>query len=309
MATLDYELLDVFTDIPLAGNPLAVFPEAAGLSDARMQRIAAELNLSETVFVTDGQPATGRYTVRIMTPATELPFAGHPTIGTAVALARRAGAREATTLTLVEGVGPVQVQVEPGAADTGRAVLTAPAPPAPVPTDVDGDTAAAVLGVEPQALAGAPRAWSAGVPFLCVPLASRATLDAIRLDTGRWQAALADGPAPHVYAYWLAGEDLPRVHARMFAPAMGIAEDPATGAAAVAFAGELVTRLGAEESALHATIHQGEALGRPSRLELEVDVSGAASGRCGSAVRRWRSAAAACGCRRRWATAEGNYPA
>jgi len=278
MPTLDYELLDVFTDTPLAGNPLAVFLEAAGLSDARMRRIAAELNLSETVFVTDGQPAAGRYTVRIMTPATELPFAGHPTLGTAVALARRAGARQTIRLTLVEGVGPVQVQVEPGPADTGRALLTAPAPPEPVPTDVDGETTAAVLGVEPEALAAAPRAWSGGVPFLCVPLASRAALDAARVDTGRWQAALADSPAPHVYAYCLAGDDPPRVHARMFAPAMGIAEDPATGAAAVAFAGELVTRLGAQETTLHATIHQGEALGRPSRLELEVDVSGGGIG-------------------------------
>ena len=115
MKKLHYKLLDVFTDTPFAGNPLAVFPEAAGLTGAQMQRIAAELNLSESVFVVDRDAAAGRYTVRIMTPGTELPFAGHPTIGTAVALASEAGATAGVTLELVEVIGPVPVTVEPGA--------------------------------------------------------------------------------------------------------------------------------------------------------------------------------------------------
>lgn len=276
MTTLAYTLVDVFTETPLAGNPVAVFGDAGGLPVELMQAIAAELNLSETVFVTAADADAGRYTVRIMTPATELPFAGHPTIGTAVALARRAGSAEVATIELAEAIGAVAVTVEPSGPRGGRARFTAPRPPAAIDNPVAADTAAGVLGLDPGAIAAAPRSWSAGVPFLFVPVASRQALASIRLDGAGWQRHLADTPAPHVYAYWLAPGAPGEVHARMFAPAMGIAEDPATGAGAVALAGELAARLGVADGRIRATIHQGEAVGRPSRLELEARVAAGA---------------------------------
>jgi len=276
MNTLDYTLLDVFSDKPLAGNPLAVFPHAGDLPADLMQRIAAELNLSETVFVTAADPAGGRYTVRIMTPASELPFAGHPTIGTAVALAMGAGAGEALSVELTEPIGPVSVAVEITGTDGGRARFTAPQTPARVDNPISRATAAALLELDPADVVTAPRSWSAGVPFLCVPVASAGALEAVRLDTAVWERLIAPAAAPHVYAYWLPEHDPGQVHARMFAPAMGITEDPATGAAAIAFSGELAARLGVADGRLDAAIHQGAAVGRPSRLELEARVAGGA---------------------------------
>lgn len=277
---LRYKLLDVFTDTPLSGNPLAVFTNADHLSREQMQRIAAELNLSETVFITAADTAAGRYGIRIMTPTTELPFAGHPTIGTAVALACGESASAARNIELVESVGPVSVRVDPAGTRAGRAWFTAPRLPEPVDNPVERSVAAALLGLDAGQLEERnARSGSAGVPFLFVPVLSPEALAATRLDHGVWESHLAASPAPHVYAYCVTALDPLEIHARMFAPAMGIVEDPATGAAAVAFALELVQLLGWRKGELAAIIHQGEAMGRPPRLELGIAVSSGAVSR------------------------------
>lgn len=278
MGRLSYRLLDVFTQTPLAGNPLAVFPDAAGLSGELMQRIAAELNLSETVFVTEGDAASRRYAVRIMTPKTELPFAGHPTIGTAVALADPlAGQEKSLGVQLIEPIGAIDLQVELESPGIGTARFVAPATPRRLETGASREDVAALLGLELEAVRpGAPRAWSAGVPFLCVGLTSADALAAIAFSSRIWQERFAREPAPHIYAYHVGAKAPEEARARMFAPAMGIAEDPATGAAAVAFAGELAVVTGTSDGHLRSAIRQGESMGRPSRLSLEVEVAAGA---------------------------------
>lgn len=270
----DYLLLDVFTDRLFGGNQLAVFTQASGLTTDTMQAVARELNLSETVFVLPAE-AGGDARLRIFTPGMELPFAGHPTIGAAIALA---GTISSSTIVFEEAAGLVPVTLNadgPGV----RAMLTSPKPPAPVPADLTAEGAAAVLGLAPDALASLPLAYSAGVPFLFVPVASLAVLNALTLDIARWRQHLAATAAPHVVALWMddwnTGLD---VHMRMFAPLMGIAEDPATGAAAAACAGLLVDRQRPADGIRRWTIHQGHAMGRPSTIYLEADVDGGRPG-------------------------------
>lgn len=249
---IDYEVMDVFTERRFAGNPLAVVPDASGLDAAAMQTIAREFNLSETAFVVPtGSP--GRFGLRIFTPAVELPFAGHPTIGTALALAMRdPGLSE---LVLHEGVGDVPVRIH-----EGRATLTSPKSPAPVAT-ADRGAVARSLGVDESLLHGIS-GWSAGVPFTCVELGEVAQLAAVALDLAAWRELLAATQAPSLYVYAPDGEDGRRLRARMFAPSMGVDEDPATGAAAAALAG----RLGPGSY----LIEQGVEMGRPSRIFLDV---------------------------------------
>ena len=247
---IDYLVLDVFTIRPLAGNPLAVVPDAAGLEGPLMQQIARELNLSETAFVTAGS-APDRLRLRMFTPTRELPFAGHPTIGTALGLA--ALGRIGSTVIFEEDVGPVPVTLA-----GGRATLESPRLPAPVEAAGAAD-AAAVLGL-PRSRVMEVAGWSAGVPFACVRVGAAADLAAVRFDHAAWRRAMADGPAPSVYAY--AVIDAQTVRARMFAPAMGVAEDPATGAAATALAGALGPG--------RFVLHQGVEMGRPSVIHLEV---------------------------------------
>lgn len=270
---LSYVLVDVFTDTPFGGNPLAVFTAAEGLSDGEMQAIARELNLSETTFV--APPPTGEegHSVRIFTPLSELPFAGHPTIGTALVLHDLVGG---TRIVLHEKIGPVPVRILAGA--TPRAVLSSPRMPERIADAPPAALLARLLGLEPgDVLDGAlaPACCSGGVPFTFVPVRDRAALARIRLDGALWQAEIADGPAPHLYALtmedWSADTVLA---ARMFAPAMGIAEDPATGVAAVALAAYLAGLRDLAEGESRFAIRQGEDMGRPSLVELSVDVSG-----------------------------------
>jgi trans-2,3-dihydro-3-hydroxyanthranilate isomerase len=285
--TLDFVLTDVFTDRPFGGNPLAVFPRVRDFADETMQAIARELNLSETTFVFPPAEAGVTCTVRIFTPGTELPFAGHPTIGTALVLeavgalaeaphVRRAGDGE-TEIVLGEGVGPVPVRLTRGAGGV-RAVLTSPRLPARVGSVPSPEVMARLLGLPVETLAGAalPAAgWSAGVPFLFIPLRNREALARIRLDGATWAAHLRDSETPHVVALALADPARGRaLDMRMFAPAMGIAEDPATGAAAVAVAGLLTERQRPPAGTTRWLIRQGFDMGRPSLIELEGDVAG-----------------------------------
>lgn len=267
----DYLLLDVFTDQRFGGNQLAVFPHADGLSDATMQAVARELNLSETVFA-HAPAGGGDFGLRIFTPGMELPFAGHPTIGAAIALS---SASERSELVLEEAAGPVHVRLE---TRDGRrfATLTSPKLAQALAVDIAREAAAATVGLPPAALAPvAPAAYSAGVPFLFVPVGSLEDLANVRLDLAQWRRHVADSAAPHVVALWIddwrAGSE---AHMRMFSPPMGIVEDPATGAAAAALAGLFLDQQAPGDGLRRWTIRQGEFMGRPSRIHLEADIVG-----------------------------------
>lgn len=276
---LRFHTLDVFTDRVFGGNPLAVFPDGRGVDDATMQRIARELNLSETVFVLPPDDAAHARRLRIFTPAAELPFAGHPTVGTAFLLAALGEvplSGDETRIVFEEGVGPVPVRIRARGGAPVFAELTAARLPETGPPPPPRAELAALLGLaEDDLLDGewAPGGASCGVPFLFVTLRGREALGRARLDPARWESLLAGWWAPSVYVLSrdpeLPGSD---VRARMFAPAMGIAEDPATGGAAAALAGYLAARSPRQEGTLRWTVEQGFEMGRPSILRVEADV-------------------------------------
>lgn len=273
-----YHTLDVFTDRVFGGNPLAVFPDGRGLDDATMQRVARELNLSETVFVLPPDAPGLTRSIRIFTPAAELPFAGHPTVGTAMLVAELDGgpADGEVTVVLGERVGPVPVRVTFRGGRAVDAELTAAIPPRHVWTPPSPVELAALVSLEPGDVLAAPlspAAWTAGEPFLFVPVRGRAAVGRARLDTARWQATLADAPARHVVVIAAEGELAGSTHRmRMFAPALGIAEDPATGGAAAALGGYLASHLpSGEAGTLRWTVEQGFEMGRPSILRVEAD--------------------------------------
>lgn len=277
MSTLAFHTLDVFTERAYTGNPLAVVLDADGLKDWQMQRIASEFNLSETVFVCAPRTPGALATARIFTPARELPFAGHPTVGSACLLAELglvpAGAPR---LVLDEGVGPVAVELRHEAGQPWFAQLTAAVAPETRPWDGDFAELAAVLGLEPEALnseAEVPRQASCGNPFLVVPVQQPELLAAIRFDSQRARALLAGGWAHAIYVY-ARGYEGGELRARMFAPDLGVAEDPATGSAAVAIAGALALEAAPPEADLRWTIHQGVEMGRASQLYAEASKRG-----------------------------------
>ena len=276
MTTLAFHTLDVFTEQAYAGNPLAVVLDADALGTAQMQRIASEFNLSETVFVCAPRTPGALATARIFTPARELPFAGHPTVGIACLLAELglvpAGAPR---LVLDEGVGAVAVELRREAGKPWFAQLTTAVAPETRPWDGDPAELAAVLGLEADALhlAGErPRQASCGNPFLLVPLRQPELLSSIAFDVQRGRALLAGqwGHAYYVYARGYEGE----LRARMFAPDLGVAEDPATGSAAVALAGALALEAPEPDADLRWTLHQGVEMGRPSQLYAEASKRG-----------------------------------
>jgi trans-2,3-dihydro-3-hydroxyanthranilate isomerase len=276
-----YLTADVFTDQPFGGNPLAVFPDAQGIPEARMQLVARELNLSETVFVFPPAEAQHTRKVRIFTPTAELPFAGHPTVGTAFVLAAIGAvplAGDETHVVLEEGVGPVPVRIRSAAGRPVFCELTAAKLPEvgpPVPSIAE---LAAVISLEPADLLGppasadAPEAVSCGLPFLCIPLRDRDAVRRARVRLDRWEALLAGAWASELYVF-ARDPELPgsQIRSRMFAPGLGIGEDPATGSATAAFGGYLASRDPRREGTLRWVIEQGFEMGRPSLLHLEVD--------------------------------------
>jgi trans-2,3-dihydro-3-hydroxyanthranilate isomerase len=223
-----YHVVDVFTQQPLEGNPLAVFSDARGLDAATMQQIARELNLSETTFVLPADSAAAAARVRIFTPASEMQFAGHPTIGTAYVL-RRIGRvpADATEFVFEEGVGLVAVRVESG----GDPMIWLTTPPITKGRTYEHADCARVLGLDPaDLLADVPcEVLSAGNPNLYVAVATADVVDRIRIDATALQALFADEPAP---VCLFAFAPVPNgAYSRMFAPALGVTEDPATGSA------------------------------------------------------------------------------
>lgn len=270
----DYAIYDVFTGDKLAGNPLAVVFDADGLDDKRMQAIAGEFNLSETVFIRPPQNPAHTASLRIFTPGKELPFAGHPTVGAAVALAERQHGEGDFDLVSVleEKVGPVRCAVRLG---TGASFAEFDLPRNSERMDVTLDAqavadalciSAADIGFENHRLS----AWDAGVAYVMVPVRDLSVAGSIRFDPQRWSASPLGTTS--IYVYCRGGVDH-RVsfHARMFAPDLGVAEDPATGSAAAAMSGA-IQHFDALASGHHAlTIEQGVEMGRPSIIHLHIE--------------------------------------
>ncbi|HEU4722428.1 MAG TPA: PhzF family phenazine biosynthesis protein [Gemmatimonadaceae bacterium] len=272
---------DVFTDTPFGGNPLAVFPDARGIPEHRLQDVAREFNLSETTFVFPASDQAHTRRVRIFTPGTELAFAGHPTVGTAHVLAAIGEiplSGESTRIVLEELVGPVPVTIR---ADGGRPVyceLTAAKVPEEGPPPPAREALARVLGLEPADLLDgdwSPRAWTCGVPYLFVPVRDRAAVARSRVDTEAWERTLAGTWAPEIFVFAREGERAGSdLHGRMYAPVFGIAEDPATGSAAAALAGYLARRDARRDGTLRWRLEQGFEMKRPSILDIEADLAG-----------------------------------
>lgn len=264
MRRLPFLWVDVFTDRPLAGNPLCVVLAADSLSAAEMQAIARETNLSETTFVLPPTRPSATYRVRIFTPGGELPFAGHPTLGTAAALVHT-GRAAAGALVQESAAGLTPVECPPG----GPVRLRAPAAHlagAPDPAAVAG-----ALGVPAAAVTAfglRPEVWTAGISHLLVPVDSPEALASLHPDPERVSALCRTTGAVGVYPLTLlrAGAGA-AARARLFAPLYGVAEDPATGSAAC-LVGPYLER----HQRLPATAfwyEQGVEMGRPSRLQVE----------------------------------------
>lgn len=272
-----YVTADVFTDRMFGGNPVAVVLDAAGLSMAQMQALASEFNYSETTFVLPPRDPSHTAQVRIFTPRAELPFAGHPNVGTAFVLAREAAARgEAVPsdgYVFEETAGLVSVRLLRGANDAVvGAELTAPEPLSRR-SEIKAERAAACLSLTAADLrtdAHTPQVISVGLPFLVVELASRDALRRARPNLSAYAEVLPLDGADAVYAYTreAAGQDGDEVgcdlQARMFSPLDGIVEDPATGSATAATAALLAELQGAGELSLR--VGQGVDMGRPSLL-------------------------------------------
>lgn len=273
-----FVIADVFSATPFGGNQLAVFPDAQGLSPRAMQALAREFNFAETTFVLP--PADKRHAarVRIFTPKAELPFAGHPTVGTACVLAHLRRARGAT-LVLEEGIGPVAVEVKQDGTNLSARFALEQAIERPQETPA-ADHAAAALSLPRDAIV---ETWFAGlgVRFAFVRLVDEKAVDRAALDRGAWATHFASAWASNLYM--VAGDVTPgnKLYVRMFAPALGIDEDPATGSGAAVLAGCLAERVAPEgarsvaRDGMHAwRIAQGIALGRPSAIEAAAEVRG-----------------------------------
>ncbi len=270
--------LDVFTSRPFAGNPLAVVLESEGLDTATMQAVAREFNLSETVFVLPASRPSCRARARIFTPRAELPFAGHPTIGTAVLLARLDGQAGPRELVLEEGVGPVACTAEPLEGARGRASFALAREPEQVGEAEDPAALAAALGLTLDDIGCdgfLPGHWSAGVPFVFVPVHGLEAVERSRPDPKLWDDTFGPDDPSAAYVFCRATvEPGHAFHARMFAPGLGVAEDPATGSAAAAFAGVIARHGGLPDGDHRLAIEQGYEMGRPSVIELALTLQG-----------------------------------
>jgi trans-2,3-dihydro-3-hydroxyanthranilate isomerase len=273
-ATLRFVQVDVFAEQPFGGNQLAVFFDAAALTPEQRQTIAAEMNYAESTFVEPSTLPDADARVRIHTPTRELPFAGHPTLGTAYALVW-AGSTPKASFRLELGVGPLTVVVEPRGTRAALAWMEQPLPRfEPAPTAGLGTLVG--LSDDEVTVPGLPAEYgSAGIPFLYLPVRSLDAVRRARPDAMAMAARLGgrDHPAVLVFTRETESADA-TVHARMFAPLMGVAEDAATGSAAGPLGAYLV-RHGAVpvEPMTRIVVEQGLEMGRPSRLTAEVGVA------------------------------------
>ena len=281
MPSYTYYTTDVFTSRRFGGNQLAVLPNADGLTTEQMQAITREFNYSESTFVLPAADPRHTRRVRIFTPASELPFAGHPTVGTAhvlAAIGEIALTGDETRVVLEEGVGPVPVLIRARDGQPVFCQLTAAQPPEVGPPLPDRAGLASVLSLEEQDLldgAYHPQTVSCGIPFALVPLRNRDAVRRARIRTEPWERMLAGTPGANIMLFAFDPESPEHdVRARMYGPGVAVAEDPATGSACAALGGYLGARAKETEGTLRWVVEQGYEMGRPSLLEIEVEKRG-----------------------------------
>jgi trans-2,3-dihydro-3-hydroxyanthranilate isomerase len=272
---LRYDIVDVFTDRPFAGNQLAEVHGAGDLSADQCLTLAREFDYAETTFPVPGDQ--GRYATRIFTPGGEIPFAGHPTVGTAHVLAALGeipltGAE--TRIVLEENVGPVPVLIRARDGKPDFAQLSVAKLPEVTEPPVSREELAAILSLEPgDLLEGdfSPQTVSCGLPFLLVPVRDRKALARSRLRIDPWERTLQGTPEEMVMLF-AADPERPGsdMRARMYGPAVSIVEDPATGSACACLAGYLAART-PRDGTLRWVVEQGFEMGRPSIIEIEAD--------------------------------------
>lgn len=276
-----YTILNVFTGDANGGNPLAVVTDAEGLETDAMQAIALDFNLSETVFVLPPQGPAHTASIRIFTPGAELPFAGHPTLGTAILLARdriwRMAGEECDALVVLEAkAGVLRIGVKPGASGVPFGQFDAPLPPRDAGPARPDDRLAAALGLAPNEIGfenHRPCRFDAGMSYTFVPVEGLDAIGRAHVVEHYWQEAF--GVDSHAAAYLYCRDTVRRrsaFHARMFAPDIGVREDPATGSAAIAFAGAIHRFDELPEGLYQGIIEQGMEMGQPSELFLEFEV-------------------------------------
>jgi trans-2,3-dihydro-3-hydroxyanthranilate isomerase len=273
---LQYRIVDVFTDRMFGGNSLAVFLDGRGVTDAEMQALAREMNLSETTFILPPDDSANDFRVRIFTPGRELPMAGHPTIGTAFVLARErmlpAGG-ETVTIRLEEKVGliPVRLEMKNGAPD--KIWMTQPLPTFG-PVFPNAAAVSEMLGIDSSGLrSDLPiEVVSCGLPFLFVPASDLATMRKLSFNRDLSRRALESLEVSGVFVFAMEVENAgSTVHSRMFAPELGIPEDPATGSASGPL-GSYLVRSGVvrAEPKVSMVSEQGIEMGRPSFIHIEI---------------------------------------
>jgi len=277
-----FEQVDVFTDRPFAGNPLCVVPDGTGLSTEQMQAIAREMNLSETTFVLPPTDPQAAYWMRIFTPAKEIPFAGHPSIGTAYVMASlgRLSLQEPVTRIFQQvGIGTLPLDIDVSDKKPGRVVMTQGTPTFGVALR-DVTPVGEALGVDPDILAGSDlpiQVVSTGLEHLMVPIPDLETAGRLRPDTALLDRLLGRCGALGCFAFCLQ-TSTPNAfaHARMFAPGAGVPEDPATGSAAGPLGAYLALHGILPKHETSFVLEQGIEMGRPSRIWVEVlrDASG-----------------------------------
>jgi trans-2,3-dihydro-3-hydroxyanthranilate isomerase len=271
-----YYICDVFADTRFGGNQLAVLPEAQGLSDRQMQQVAREFNFSETTFVLPAEQGHTRR-VRIFTPAAEIPFAGHPNVGTAFVLAATGALGPIDTALRVTfeeraGLVPITIHRRQG---TLWCQLSAPERLS-LGKIVPVEVLAGAVSLAPADVVIAthhPQVASVGLPFVVTELRDRSALERARVNGPGFDALVTLGVVPDVHLY-VRSRDQFDIRARMFAPFDGVPEDPATGSANCALAGLLSHCEAAEDGDTSWRIAQGVELGRPSLLEASAEKRG-----------------------------------
>ena len=269
-----FHIVDVFSAAPFGGNQLAVLPDAGGISTEGMQKIAREFNFGETTFVLPKKDPANTCRVRIFTPRAELDFAGHPTVGTACALVmeQRERLSDPIRLILEENVGPVTVDVaQRNGALHGTLTLSGKfdAPTgAPSPTDL-----AAVLSIEPAEVSQVFFA-GVGVPLCFAQLSSNEVVDRAVINRAAWAATLSRAWSPHLFFFAGNLRDGGKLYARMWAPALGIEEDSATGAACAGLVGAMASKPDFGGMVYRLSIQQGVLMGRRSEMEAQARKSG-----------------------------------
>ena len=274
MRTIDYLIYDVFTEKALSGNQLGVILDAYGLSGVEMQAIAREFNIAETIFFLPPENPAHVAKVRIFMPLGELPFAGHPTIGGAIAFAGKNGLGADAKIVLEEGVGPVPCAVS---ADEfgGKSSFSAAIIPQELPFNFNILDVCDALNLDPEAVGFDGHeiiTTSGGVPYVTIPMKNLGALGKAKVDGDKWLKLDVNrqGKFAAPYLYCREGQGIFRV--RMFSPWDGIPEDPATGSAAVAFAKTLHKFEFKADGTHKVIINQGVEMGRPSQIGLSFAV-------------------------------------